>query len=154
MDRFEEAVQIVIALLSQETTSFDGTYYQITQARCEPKSPQQPTPPIVIGGGGEKRTLRIAARYASHWNLPFATPEIFQAKREVLLAHCADVGRNAAEITCSVQIALPADQAPAESAAQAAALGEAGVDEVIFTMRNPYDAAMLEPLARALESIR
>lgn len=153
MDRFEEAVQIVIALMTQETTSFSGSYYRITDARCEPKGPQRPRPPIVIGGGGEKRTLRIAARYADHWNLPFASPETFHAKREVLRAHCADVGRDPAEVACSVQIALPADQAPNESAEQAAALAEAGVDMVIFTMRNPYRAAMLEPLAAALAQI-
>lgn len=152
MDRFEEAVEIVIQLLSQETTTFSGRHYQITEARCEPKGPQQPNPPIIIGGGGEKRTLRIAARFADHWNLPFATPDTFRAKREILLSHCADVGRNPGEITCSVQIALPADQAPEESAAQAMALGEAGVDMVIFTMRNPYRASMIEPLAVALEA--
>jgi F420-dependent oxidoreductase-like protein len=154
MDRFEEAVQIVISLLSEETTSFQGSHYQVTDARCEPKGPQRPKPPIVIGGGGEKRTLKIAARYADHWNLPFATPDAFRAKRDVLNAHCADVGRNPDEITGSVQIALPAGQAPAESAAQAAGLREAGVELVIFTMRNPYDANAIEPLARALEELR
>jgi len=77
---------------------------------------------------------------------------VFRAKRAILEEHCEAVGRNSSEITCSVQAALPADQAPEESAAQAAALGEAGVDVVIFSMRNPYRAAQLEPLARALEA--
>jgi F420-dependent oxidoreductase-like protein len=153
MDRFAEAVHIIDSLLKNETTSFAGAYYTLTDARCEPKGPQQPRPPIVIGGGGEKRTMRIAAQYADHWNLPFAAPADYTAKRAVLEQHCRDLGRNVDEITCSVQIALPADQAPEESAAQAAALGEAGVQTVIFTMRNPYRAAMLEPLARALEQV-
>jgi F420-dependent oxidoreductase-like protein len=152
MDRLEEGVEIVRALLENDFTDHSGHYFDLSNARCEPKGPQG-CPPIVIGGGGEKRTLRIAARFADHWNLPFASPEIFRAKRAVLEAHCAAVGRDSSEITCSVQIALPADQAPADSAEQAAALGEAGVDMVIFTMRNPYDAANLEPLARALATI-
>ncbi len=153
MDRFEEYVQVVSSLLGNETTFFDGAYYQIDNARCEPKGPQPGGPPIIIGGGGEKRTLNIAARFADHWNLSFATPEQFKQKRDVLLQHCATVGRDPAEIECSVQIALPPDEEPRQSAAKAAALGEAGVDTVIFTLRVPYRTAIIEPLGRALAEI-
>ena len=153
MDRFEEVVQVVRSLLTNEHTNFDGIYYKLSNARCEPKGVQPGGPPVVIGGGGEKRTLRIAAQYADHWNLPFATPEQFKAKHEVLQRHCDTVGRDVREIECSVQIALPADQDPEESAAQAAALGEAGVDTVLFSLRNPYRASIIEPLGRALEAL-
>ena len=74
-DRFEEACQVLTGLLSQETTTFDGTYYQLKDARNEPKGPQQPHPPICIGGNGEKRTLRITAQYADHWNFVGGTPQ-------------------------------------------------------------------------------
>src|SRR5689334_24991905 len=67
-DRFEEACAVLVGLLTQERTTFAGTYYQLKDARCEPKGPQQPHPPICIGGSGEKRTLRTTARYAQHWN--------------------------------------------------------------------------------------
>ena len=153
MDRFDEAVEVIVRLLSQEVTDFDGAHFHLAEARCEPKGPQRPHPPIVIGGGGEKRTLRTAARWAQHWNLPFATPEIFRQKREVLREHCAAVGRDPGEITCSVQIAVPAEQPPEEVAASAAALAEAGVDKVILTLRTPYRASIVEPLGKALAEL-
>lgn len=153
MDRFDEAVEIVVRLLRDERTDFERRYFRLKDARCEPKGPQRPHPPIVIGGGGEKRTLRTAARFAQHWNVPFATPEIFRHKREVLLRHCADVGRDPTEITCSVQVAVPADQPPEEAAAAAASLREAGADMVIFTLRTPYRSSIVEPLAKALAPI-
>ena len=61
-DRFEEACEVLVSLLSEETTDFEGKYYHLKGARNEPKGPQRPHPPICIGGGGEKRTLRITAR--------------------------------------------------------------------------------------------
>ena len=149
-DRFDEGVEVVVKMLSQETTDFSGDYFQITGARCEPKGPQTPHPPIVIGGGGEKRTLRTVATWAQHWNLSFATPETFVQKNDVLLGHCATIGRDESEITRSVQIALHADADPAEAADQAAALFNAGVDVVIYTMRTPYTASTVEALATEL----
>mgnify|MGYP003321140159 FL=1 len=120
MDRFEEAVEVIDSLLSHEITNFQGKYFQLAQARCEPKGPQQPRPPIVIGGGGEKRTLRVAAKFAQHWNLPFATPDEFRKKNEILLAHCEAVGRDSSLILRSVQIESTPDQDPAEVADKAA----------------------------------
>ena len=153
MDRFEEAVEVIDSLLVHEIMTFQGKYLQLEQARCEPKGPQQPRPPIVIGGGGEKRTLRIAARFAQHWNLPFATPEVFHKKNEILLAHCEAVGRDASLIMRSVQIESTADQDPAEVADSAAALFAAGVDQVILTLRTPYRAERVAALAKSLEAI-
>ena len=153
MDRFEEAVEVVDSLLSNEFTTFRGKYFQLEQARCEPKGPQQPRPPIVIGGAGEKRTLRIAARFAQHWNISFVTPDQFIKKNEILLTHCESVGRDSSLITRSVQIISGANQDPAEVADEAAALFAAGVDKVIFMLSTPYRAERVTALAKSLEAI-
>ena len=83
---------------SNETTSFKGAYYELDRARCNPKPLQRPHPPICIGGNGEKRTLRTAARFAQHWNFLGGAPEEFAEKRETLHAHCAELGRDPGEI--------------------------------------------------------
>src|SRR6516165_3515173 len=120
-DRFEEACQVLISLLSQEVTDFSGKYYQLTGARNEPKGPQRPHPPIVIGGSGERRTLLTAAKYAQHWNLVSGTAADFARKRDVLYQHCADIGRDPKEITLSAHVPLNGDDV-AGAAAHAAAL--------------------------------
>jgi F420-dependent oxidoreductase-like protein len=151
-DRFEEACEVLTGLLSpQETTTFKGRYYQLTDARCNPKPVQQPHPPICIGGSGEKRTLRTTARFAQHWNFVGGTPEQFSHARDVLYQHCADIGRDPAEILLSTHVQYTGD--PAQTADTAAALGEAGAQLGIVTMRPPHTAAALEPLANALSQL-
>ena len=151
-DRFEEACAVLVGLLSQPTTTFHGSYYQLTDARCEPKPVQRPHPPICIGGSGEKRTLRTAARFAQHWNFVGGSPEQFTRAVEVLHQHCADIGRNPAEILLSSHVPYTGDAA--ETAANAAALGELGLELAIVTFRPPHTAAVLEPLATALAALR
>jgi F420-dependent oxidoreductase-like protein len=150
-DRFEEACEVITALLSQPVTTFKGSYYEITDAYCNPKPVQQPHPPICIGGSGEKRTLRTAARFAQHWNFVGGTPEQFAHSRDVLHQHCADIGRDPAEILLSAHVQFNGD--PAATAATAAALGEVGLELAIVTMRPPHSAAVLEPIATALAEI-
>ncbi|MHA6765463.1 LLM class F420-dependent oxidoreductase [Streptacidiphilus sp. PAMC 29251] len=151
-DRLEEACQVLTGLLSpQQTTTFKGRYYELTEARCNPKPVQQPHPPLCIGGSGEKRTLRTAARYAQHWNFDSGTPEQFVRARTVLHQHCADVGRDPAEILLSSQVRFTGD--PAETAATAAALGAAGAELAIVYLPTPYTPAVLEPLAGALSAL-
>jgi F420-dependent oxidoreductase-like protein len=151
-DRFEEACQVLIMLLSQETTTFKGEYYQLTDARNQPKGVQRPHPPICIGGSGERRTLRTAARFAQHWNFVGGTPEQFAHKREVLHAHCHEIGRDPGEILLSSHVIFDGD--PAASAAAAAALANAGAELGIVHIRPPHTPAILEPLATALSELR
>jgi len=96
-----ECVEIVKAMWSETETSYDGTYYQVAGAHCDPKPLQQPHPPILIGGGGEQITLRIVARHADRSNFGGGL-DPFRAKCEVLKNHCAAVGRDYDEITKTV----------------------------------------------------
>ncbi|MGW3967685.1 LLM class F420-dependent oxidoreductase [Amycolatopsis sp. NPDC005003] len=153
-DRFEEACEVLVGLLTQETTTFRGEHYQLTDARCEPKGVQRPHPPICIGGSGEKRTLRTAAKYAQHWNFVGGPPEEFARKRDVLHRHCADVGRDPGEITLSSHVRLEPDLDYGKVAAQAEALGEVGLDLAIVYLPPPHTPAVLEPLAKVLEPLR
>jgi len=149
-DRFEEACEVLIGLLSKDSTDFDGTFYQLKAARNEPKGPQRPHPPICIGGNGEKRTLRIAARYADHWNFVGGTPQEFARKRDVLKAHCADVGRSPKEIMLSAHIRLTPERGHRGVLEDAIALGAEGLDLAIVYLPLPHDPAVLEPLAEAI----
>jgi len=152
-DRFDEACEVIISLLSNETTDFAGRHYRLTAARCEPKPVQRPHPPICIGGGGERRTLRAAARFAQHWNIPAGGPEVFKQKRDVLAGHCADLGRDVDEITTSVHIRLPKDGDVGPLVDEAAAYADAGVDLGIVYLPPPHTPAVLEPVAQALRPL-
>jgi len=153
-DRFEEACQVLIGLLSQESTDFDGKYYQLADARCEPKGPQTPHPPICIGGSGEKRTLRTVAKYAQHWNFVGGTPAEFAQKRDVLFAHCQDVGRDPAEITLSSHVRFHPDQGVGPLVESVAGLAEEGLGLAIVYLPPPHSPAVLAPLAEALAPLR
>jgi F420-dependent oxidoreductase-like protein len=149
-DRFEEACHVIKSLLSQPSTDFSGAYYTLKDARNEPKGPQQPHPPIVIGGNGEKRTLRTTAKYADHWNFLGGPVEDFVQKRDVLHAHCRDLGRDPAEITLSSHVLLPSADAIDSVVETVKAFDQVGLDLAIVYLQPPLTPAVLEPLAEAL----
>jgi alkanesulfonate monooxygenase SsuD/methylene tetrahydromethanopterin reductase-like flavin-dependent oxidoreductase (luciferase family) len=151
-DRFDEACQVIISLLSQETTDFDGAYYHLTEARCEPKGPQRPHPPIVIGGGGEKRTLRAVARYAQGWDASLvASAEDMVRKFDILHAHCQEIGRDPGEIVTSSHLWFdPAETEVGKIADDVDRLTDRAIDVAIIYLAPPLDPAVLTPLAEAL----
>jgi F420-dependent oxidoreductase-like protein len=149
-DRFEEACEVITSLLRDTSTDFAGRYYTLIDARCEPKGPQRPHPPIVIGGGGEKRTLRIAAKYAQHWNFPGGAPADFTRKRDVLHQHCAAIGRDPAEIMTSTHLLMWPDKTVADVVAQAEAYAGVGLDLGIVYLEAPLAPGTIADLARAL----
>jgi F420-dependent oxidoreductase-like protein len=92
--RLEEAIQIIHKMWTEEpSASFSGKYYQIKNAYCNPKPVQKPSPPIMVGGTGERQTLRIVAKYADACNL-FGSAETVKRKLTILKEHCASVGRD------------------------------------------------------------
>jgi alkanesulfonate monooxygenase SsuD/methylene tetrahydromethanopterin reductase-like flavin-dependent oxidoreductase (luciferase family) len=154
MDRFEEGVEVTIGLLSNESYSFTGRHYSLTDARNEPKGPQRPHPPIVIGGGGEKRTLRTAARFAQHWNFPGGAPADFARKRTILHEHCATVGRDPCEIVTSTHLLLWERHTIDDVVAQAEGFAAAGCDVGIVYVEPPFSPSTVDALERALQSLR
>jgi len=122
-DRLEEAVQLIRLLFQAEgPVDFQGKYYQLKQAPFAPRPVQRPNPPIFIGGGGEKRTLRTVARYGDAINV-VGTLDFVKHKIGVLEQHCADVGRDPNEITKSMcgPLLLYDDEARSQQARVAAA---------------------------------
>lgn len=152
-DRFDEACEVIVSLLTNTTSTFDGQYFQLRDARCEPKPIQHPHPPICIGGGGEKRTLRAVARYAQHWNVPGGTVDDFVRKRDVLYKHCADIGRDPSEITTSTHLRLGKDGNMGPLVDQAAAFAEAGLDLGIVYIPQPHTPDKVEKAAEALRGL-
>ncbi len=172
MRRFDEACQVIKALFSNDESSFQGDYYQLRDAPLVPKPVQQPLP-LMIGGGGEKVTLRITAKYADEWNV-WGTVDILQHKMSILDQHCEDVGRDPADIERSAvallvlsdddavlekmrsrEPAMPTNVGNVEEIRQVVgAYAEAGVDELIVPACNlgPRERA-LEVLDRYIEDI-
>ena len=94
LSRLEEAIQIIRKMWTEEpSSSFNGKYFQIRNAYCNPKPIQKPSPPILVGGGGERKTLKIVAKYADACNL-FGSVETVKRKLNILKEHCKTVGRD------------------------------------------------------------
>jgi F420-dependent oxidoreductase-like protein len=172
LDRLEEACEVVTRLFTEERVTVAGEHYQVTDAPLEPKPLQSPLP-LLIGGGGEKRTMRIAARYAQEWNV-WGTPERLRQKNAVLDARCEEIGRDPGEIRRSCQGLLFLVDDPAESARMrerdigrptlvgtpeelvevVAAYRDAGVDELIIPDFNlPQGAPKREIMDTFIEQV-
>ena len=171
MSQLEEAAQCVRGLLHDDVTSFSGKWFSLDNARNEPR-PIQKKIPVWIGGGGEKRTLNIAAKYADGWNVPFISPEAFAHKSGVLTEHCENVGRNPADVvrTVNVGIAWTEDSLKAQFGLLAEGVrhgvltgsdeqvidrigqyADQGAQQINLALRAPFDRDALERFAVALK---
>jgi F420-dependent oxidoreductase-like protein len=150
LDRFEDACEILVSLLNEPRTTFASDSYQITNAPCDPKPVQSPLP-LLVGGKGQKRTMRIAARFANEWNA-WTTADEFRQLIGVLERHCEKLDRDPSSIWRSTQalVYLSTDETwlarhrdggagrplivgtPAEVVDQVGAYRDAGVDELII----------------------
>ena len=147
--RFGEACEVIKLLWTETEANFDGKYYQLKDARCEPKPIQKPYPPFVIGGSGEKLTLRIVAQYASIWNFVGGTVEDFRHKNEVLNQHCVTIGRDPTEIERSIQWVANYDNL-AETAAGMRPYIEAGATHIALNLRAPYPEHIVHKLVEEI----
>jgi alkanesulfonate monooxygenase SsuD/methylene tetrahydromethanopterin reductase-like flavin-dependent oxidoreductase (luciferase family) len=170
LDQLEEGVQCLRGLLHDDVTDFSGTYFTMTGARNEPR-PVQAKLPIWIGGGGEKRTLKITAKYADGWNVPFIGPDTFAHKRSVLHGFCDAVGRDPSAIRCAINVGIASDDDNlrhqfgriADSVRPGVLIGtdeeildkigqyvDAGADQLNISLRAPFDVDLLERVSAAL----
>jgi F420-dependent oxidoreductase-like protein len=115
MDMLDEACHILRSMWTQEKTTFEGRHWQLEDAYLEPK-PVQERLPLVIGGSGERRTLRIVAEHADIWHTGFGDADGYRHKLDVLARHCADVGRDPGDVRKSVtfRAVLAEDEAGAQ----------------------------------------
>jgi F420-dependent oxidoreductase-like protein len=97
-ERLEETLQICLQMWSDDDGPYTGDHYQLAETICSPRPVQQPRPPILIGGGGERKTLKLVARYADACNLFAAEPAEAARKLDVLARHCEAEGRDPATI--------------------------------------------------------
>jgi F420-dependent oxidoreductase-like protein len=105
LERLDEACEVIRSLWTERRATFKGRYYQLADAPLDPKPLQAPHPPLMIGGGGERVTLKIVAKHADHWNV-WGGPAVLAKKGAILDQHCAAVGRDPKRITRSVNMAL------------------------------------------------
>ncbi|WP_419847341.1 TIGR03560 family F420-dependent LLM class oxidoreductase [Candidatus Poriferisocius sp.] len=152
-DRFEEYLECVVSLLGQPITNFDGRYYTLTNARNEPKGPQQPTPPIVIGGAGPRRTMPLVAKWADHWNFPGGEVAKFAEVKARLVECCEEIGRDPAEITTSTHLIYRAEDPIDNVITQAEQFKAAGLDLAILYPFSPVEPASVHDMADALEKL-
>jgi F420-dependent oxidoreductase-like protein len=146
-ERLEEALQIALQMWSGEVSTYHGRHYHLEETLNQPMALRKPHPPIMIGGGGERKTLRLVARYADACNL-FVTPEL-PHKLEVLRAHCDEAGRPYAAIEKTVTLRfadgyqgnLPVD--PGAVLEQLAQLAELGIDQAIVVPPEPLQLETL-----------
>jgi F420-dependent oxidoreductase-like protein len=144
--RLGEACEVIRLLFTQHLTTFDGRYYHLKDARCEPKPVQKPWPPFVIGGGGEQRTLRVVARYADVWNFAGGDAETFRHKVQVLHDHCAAIDRDPKEIELSVQARVNYDDV-GQTVSALRPFIEAGATHLVLTLTYPYPDGIVTRLA-------
>ncbi len=163
-ERLEELLQIARQMWSGDESPYYGKHYRLVRPLNSPNSIQRPHPPILIGGGGERKTLRLVARYADACSL-FDQPgpngpgfrDELTRKLDVLRRHCAETGRDYADIEKTATSTI--DLGPDRQAGLAAMLGHlrdlaaVGLDHVLVTPTRAWDQATLEAVASVLPEI-
>jgi F420-dependent oxidoreductase-like protein len=151
-EMLEEALQIAKQMWSAGDGPYRGKHYQLDRTLCSPQPLSRPHPPILVAGGGEKKTLRLVAQYADACNL-YGTPEVIKAKLAVLKQHCTALGRDYASIEKTTL--GPAELAYGKMTArdviaQCRTLASLGVDHAIFHLPNVHEIKPLDIFGREI----
>jgi F420-dependent oxidoreductase-like protein len=146
-ERVEECLQIALQMWSGNNGPYRGKHYQLQETLCVPQPLSKPRPPIMIGGGGEKKTLRLVAQYAEGCNL-FGDAATVAHKLGVLRGHCERLGRDYGAIDKTVMVVHQRD--PAKLLAELASLAAVGVDGVVIAGMDPTDEGNFEVLAKTI----
>lgn len=126
-ERLEETLQICHQMWSENNGPFDGKYYSLAETICSPTPVSNPHPPIRIGGNGEKKTLRLVAKYADSCNIMAPDTQTVERKIDVLRGHCDSIGRDASEIEITVMVFQDPLRDPERFLDQVRAFAELGV---------------------------
>jgi F420-dependent oxidoreductase-like protein len=144
-EQLEEALQIAKLMWSGKVTSFNGKHYQLAETLNSPQPISSPHPPILIGGSGEKKTLRLVAEYADACNLfAFAGIEVLTHKFQVLKKHCQDIGRPYEDIERTVLGRADLASGTESVLNQIQELAEIGVQHIIYSFPNVQEITPLE----------
>lgn len=150
-ERLEETLQIALKMWSGDATPFEGKHFTLAEPMNNPPALRKPHPPILIGGLGEKKTLRLVAQYADACNIfGYAGSEFVQQKLDVIRRHCDDVKRdyNTIERTTLNGVAIGMGTTPAQMIETCKAQAAVGVQHAIFNMPNDFTITPLEIIAR------
>jgi F420-dependent oxidoreductase-like protein len=155
-ERLEETIQICFQMWSDDTGPYDGAHYQLAETLCSPPPVSLPRPRLLIGGGGERKTLRLVAQYADACNI-IGDSAVVKHKVEVLHRHCAEVGREPEEIEVTALMTVAEDAGPEAILREAEAFSDAGVDAIVIRSTGAEPAQWLQetwaPVVPRLESI-
>jgi F420-dependent oxidoreductase-like protein len=153
-ERLEETIRIVKQMWSGEVKPFRGRHYDLAETLSQPPTIVRPHPPILIGGMGEQKTLRLVARHADACNLfDYEGPDGIAHKLEVLRRHCDELGRSYDEIertTLSTVHLAPGADTPGDAIDRLRRLGELGIQHAIVNLPNLYDSDALEIFGREI----
>lgn len=138
LDQLEEAAIVIRSMWQAQPATYKGTYYQIHDAYCEP-TPQPPIP-LLIGGGGEKRTLAIVARYADWWNYNSVPPQEYARKLNILKEHCQQLSRDISGITLTYLATLSVAEDPAQLITDPSKYYVAGTPEQVIAEIEQFHA--------------
>jgi F420-dependent oxidoreductase-like protein len=158
-DRLEETLQIANQMWSDEDKPYKGKYYNLGETMNHPQSITRPHPPILIGGSGEQKTLRLVAQYADSCNLFAADVDVLKSKLDVLRKHCSDLGRNYDDIEKTVLLGMDVDSAannPDALVEKVKLLSGLGISHGILANSASWDASSftkLEPVIKEVASL-